>query len=141
MNGQPAILTRRLKVDTPLIIDCPACDKSVAAMESMVGQTVECPFCAHHFKVQRAKTTVLIPQVAIRTTTKDPAKDPALIQAEMANYERQLRENTTQITELRGHVSRLNMDLHRHELRMKTLSDRQTELNTQIAAAKASLEA
>ncbi len=84
---------------------------------------------------------MLIPQVAIRTTTKDPAKDPALIQAEMANYERQLRENTTQITELRGHVSRLNMDLHRHELRMKTLSDRQTELNTQIAAAKASLEA
>lgn len=137
MPAQPAILTRRLKVNDSLIINCPSCDKSVAAVESMVGQTVECPFCAHHFKVQQPKTTVLIPQVEPRA----PAKDPAVVQAELANLERQLRENVTQITELRGHVSRLNMELHRHELRMKNLTDRQVELNTTIAAAKAALGA
>lgn len=91
----------------------------------MVGQFVECPFCQHQFVIEA-------PAAAL-------TRDPAIVKAELTSLEGQLKENVTQITELRGHVSRLNMELHRHQLRMQNLSERQTELQTGITAAKVEL--
>jgi chromosome segregation ATPase len=98
----------------------------------MLGELVECPFCQHQFIIERP---------AAAETPTAGKRDGAIVQAELSSLEGQLRENVTQITELRGNVSRLNMELHRHQLRMKDLADRQAELNAGIAAAKAELGA
>jgi uncharacterized paraquat-inducible protein A len=114
--------------EEPLVIQCVACHKSVAAPKTMIGQLVECPFCQHQFVIED-------PAAAPIT----PARDPAVVKAELTSLEGQLKENLTQITELRGHVSRLNMELHRHQLRMQNLYELQTELQTGISAAKVEL--
>ena len=96
----------------------------------MSGQLAECPFCRHQFVVEPPKET------------PDPSgRNAEIAQQELANLEGQLKENATQITELRGNVSRLNMELHRHGLRMKILSERHAELQAGIAAAKTELGA
>ena len=112
------------------IIPCPACQQAIAAPSTMRGQLAECPICKHHFVVEE-------PRDALATT----GRNVETVQQELASLEGQLKENATQITELRGNVSRLNMELHRHGLRMKTLSDRHTELQAGIAAAKAEMGA
>ncbi len=94
----------------------------------MIGQLVECPFCQHQFVIE-----------APAAASSTPGRDPAVVKAELTSLEGQLKENVTQITELRGNVSRLNMELHRHQLRMQNLSERQTELQTGITEAKAEL--
>jgi len=114
--------------DDAVIIQCPACHESVTAPNSMIGQLVECPFCKHQFVIS-----------APPPVNKASGRDSAIVQAELASLEGQLRENMSQITELRGHVSRLNMELHRHQIRMKTLTDRNAELQTGVAAARAEL--
>lgn len=128
MSVETAPLPNAGDADAPFVIHCPACEKSVSAPISMIGQLVECPFCLHQFVIERPAAP-----------PKPPGRDPQIVAAELASLEGQLRENLTQITELRGHVSRLNMELSRHQLRMQNLSERQTELNTGIAAAKTEL--
>ena len=92
----------------------------------MVGQTAECPFCQHHFPINAPLNSTVETEAA---------------QKELTSLEGQLKENNSQITELRGHVSRLNMELHRHQLRMKTLSDRHAELEAGIADARSRIGA
>ncbi len=116
--------------DESWVIPCPACQQAIAAPATMRGQLAECPFCKHHFVIETPKSA-----------PATPGRNAEVIQQELTSLEGQLKENTTQITELRGNVSRLNMELHRHGLRMKTLSDRHAELQAGIAAAKAELGA
>ncbi len=111
-----------------LVIQCVACHKSVAAPKTMIGQLVECPFCQHQFVIEEPSSV-----------SSTHGRDPSVVKAELTSLEGQLKENVTQITELRGNVSRLNMELHRHQLRMQSLVERQTELQTGIAEAKAEL--
>lgn len=117
-----------MAADASWVIACGACHQQVAAPASMRGQLVECPFCQHQFVVEHP------PEAPAA-----PGRNSEIIQAELTSLEGQLKENVTQITELRGNVSRLNMELHRHSLRMKTLSERQAELQVGITSAKAEL--
>jgi hypothetical protein len=45
---------------------------------------------------------------------------------------RQLKENQSQRTEVTGHINQLNIQLHRWQLRMNTLNERQRALEAQI---------
>ena len=53
----------------------------------------------------------------------------------------QLKENMSQDVEMRGHVNRATIELHRLQLRLKKLHDRQADIEAEIVAAKASLSA
>lgn len=110
--------------DSPLIFPCPSCDQDISAPASMAGQVVACPLCHQQFTVPPPAA----PQAA--------AHDEARIREEIRSLEGQLHENVTQTTELRGNMSRLNMELHRHQLRLDKLLERQTSLNTEIQAAR-----
>ncbi len=46
----------------------------------------------------------------------------------------QLKENRSQDTEMRGHVNRATMDLHRLQLKLKKLQDRQADIDAEINA-------
>ena len=109
-----------------LEIQCRSCHKPMLAPVTLIGQLVECPFCQNQF-------------VVVAETPPSPSRSPEIARSELSGMEGQLRENASQITELKGHVSRLNMELHRHQIRMKALTDRQAELQSSIATVRGEL--
>ena len=52
----------------------------------------------------------------------------------------QLKENRSQDTEMRGHVNRATIELHRLQLRLKTLQDRHGDITAEIAALQTRLD-
>lgn len=54
--------------------------------------------------------------------------------ARLAELERHLKENESQRTEVTGYINQLGIQLHRWQLRLQTLNERNSELTTEIAA-------
>ena len=54
----------------------------------------------------------------------------------MGDLTHQLKENRSQDTEMRGHLSRATMELHRLQLRLKKLQDRQADIEAEIVALR-----
>ena len=52
----------------------------------------------------------------------------------------QLKENRSQDTEMRGHVNRATIELHRLQLRLKTLQDRHGDITAEITALQTRLD-
>ena len=52
---------------------------------------------------------------------------------------RQLKENESQRTEVTGYINQLSIQLHRWQLRMKTLKERQEKLEAEIIASGATV--
>lgn len=52
----------------------------------------------------------------------------------------QLRENRSQDTELRGHVNRATMELHRLQLKLSALQHRQADIEAELGAARTYLQ-
>ena len=59
----------------------------------------------------------------------------------LEDLKHQLKENMSQDVEMRGHVNRATIELHRLQLRLKKLHDRQADIEAEIIAAKAVLPA
>ncbi len=53
-----------------------------------------------------------------------------------ADLRRQLKENESQRTEITGYINQLNIQLHRWQLRLQTLNERNAELKAQMNAAR-----
>ncbi len=49
-----------------------------------------------------------------------------------SDLQRQLKENESQRTEITGYINQLNIQLHRWQLRLQTLTDRRTELSAEL---------
>ena len=65
--------------------------------------------------------------------TLDAAAENAVKISELLN---QLKENESQRTEITGYINQLSIQLHRWQLRLQTLKERQEKLQTEIAALK-----
>ncbi|MGH7939295.1 MAG: hypothetical protein ACREFG_12390 [Chthoniobacterales bacterium] len=50
------------------------------------------------------------------------------------DLKRRLRENESQRTEITGYINQLNIQLHRWQLRIQTLDERNAELKADLAA-------
>jgi len=53
---------------------------------------------------------------------------------QLADAKRRLKENESQRTEVTGHINQLNIQLHRWQLRLNMLNDRQKELEKELSA-------
>ena len=51
----------------------------------------------------------------------------------ISDLQHQLTENESQRTEITGYINQLSIQLHRWQLRLKTLKERQQKLQTQVA--------
>lgn len=51
-----------------------------------------------------------------------------------ADLRRHLKENESQRTEITGYINQLNIQLHRWQLRLQTLNERNAELKAEIGA-------
>ena len=58
---------------------------------------------------------------------------PQVIEEKLAELRRHLKENESQRTEVNGYINQLSIQLHRWQIRIQTLDERNKELTAEIA--------
>lgn len=56
--------------------------------------------------------------------------------AKISELQHQLKENESQRTEITGYINQLSIQLHRWQLRLKSLNERQQKLEAELAATR-----
>lgn len=117
LDGPPTATAQR-----DLFFKCERCDASLVVDRAAAGMTLTCQECGEATAVPRGD--------AVASSAKISAAPLAEKEAEL---QRHLKENESQRTEITGHVNQLNIQLHRWQLRLQTLNDRNAELKADIA--------
>lgn len=117
MQSSSGATAESVQPQPDIIFQCSHCTTSFVVEATAAGVTLACQNCGK-------QTTVPQPRAQIAT-------DRA---TEIANLQRQLKENDSQRTEITGYINQLSIQLHRWQLRLQTLKERQTKLKTELAA-------
>ena len=104
-----------------IVFACAHCATSFVVDAAAAGMTLTCEKC-------RKPTTVPLPAPA-------PSAESA---AKISDLQNQLKENESQRTEITGYINQLSIQLHRWQLRLKSLNERQQKLEADLAAARVS---
>jgi transcription elongation factor Elf1 len=102
-----------------IYFDCQHCSSPLVVDVAAAGMTLECQRCGKPTHVPA------ILAAAAATASTDEIR---------AELQRHLKENASQRTEVIGYINQLSIQLHRWQHRLKTMSERETELEIQIAA-------
>jgi peptidoglycan hydrolase CwlO-like protein len=65
-----------------------------------------------------------------------PAETSPANSIKISELQHQLKENESQRTEITSYINQLSIQLHRWQLRLKSLNERQTKLEAELAAAQ-----
>jgi transcription elongation factor Elf1 len=104
-----------------IVFACANCATSFVVDAAAAGMTLDCQNCGR-------PTTV--PNAALETAADNAVK--------ISELQHQLKENESQRTEITGYINQLSIQLHRWQLRLKTLNERQEKLQTELASLSAS---
>jgi peptidoglycan hydrolase CwlO-like protein len=104
-----------------IVFSCTHCSTSFVVDAAAAGMTLTCENC-------RKPTTV--PTAPPQPTPEETAK--------ISDLQNQLKENESQRTEITGYINQLSIQLHRWQLRLKSLNERQQKLEAELAAVKPS---
>ena len=99
-----------------IVFACSHCSTSFVVDAAAAGMTLDCQKCGK-------PTTV--PKV-----TLEAAADNAV---RISDLQHQLKENESQRTEITGYINQLSIQLHRWQLRLQSLNERQTKLQAELA--------
>jgi len=102
-----------------IVFACSHCATSFVVDAAAAGVTLQCQKCGK-------PTTVPKPTV-------EPAADNAV---RISDLQHQLKENESQRTEITSYINQHSIQLHRWQLRLKSLNERQQKLEAELAAAK-----
>jgi DNA-directed RNA polymerase subunit M/transcription elongation factor TFIIS len=116
-NAAPAVSPH----PSDITFACVHCSSALVVDVAAAGMTLAC---------QRCGKPTPVPAIPMRETSATK------VQAEVDDIKRQLKENESQRTEITGSINQLSIQLHRWQLRLQTLNERQKELETQLRAAK-----
>jgi len=100
-----------------IVFACTHCSASFVVDAAAAGLTVDCQKCGK-------PTTV--PNPALEAAAENSAR--------ISGLQRQLKENESQRTEITGYINQLSIQLHRWQLRLQTLKEREQKLQAEIAA-------
>ncbi len=100
--------------DRDLYFECEACKASLVVDTAAAGMILTCQHCGQPTKVP-----------ASSIASPFAGKEIELLG--------QLKENESQRTEITGYVNQLHIQLHRWQLRLQTLNDRNAELKAELA--------
>jgi hypothetical protein len=109
-NGKRDLFFKCGHCGIPLVVDCAA-----------AGMTLKCQRCG--------QPTTVPPKSAAEVATPVPAASGE----RLAELQRHLKENESQRTEINGYINQLGIQLHRWQLRLQTLNERNKELSGDIA--------
>lgn len=124
------------------------CPANSGSMESAGGSTstipaqsgdivFACTHCATSFVVDAAAAGMTLTCEKCRKPTVVPMAAPAPSAenaAKISDLQNQLKENESQRTEITGYINQLSIQLHRWQLRLKSLNERQQKLEADLAA-------
>ncbi len=102
-----------------IVFACTHCATSYVVNAAAAGVTLQCQNChqpttvPHASQIQAAATNALI----------------------ISDLQHQLKENDSQRTEITSYINQLNIQLHRWQLRLKSLNERQQKLQAELATA------
>jgi TolA-binding protein len=104
-----------------IVFACAHCSTSFVVDAAAAGMTLDCQKCGKP------------------TTVPNPAMEAAAENAvRISDLQHQLKENESQRTEITGYINQLSIQLHRWQLRLQTLNERQEKLQTELASLSAS---
>lgn len=100
-----------------IVFACTHCSTSFVVDSAAAGMTLDCQKCGKP------------------TTVPDAAMEEAAENAvRISDLQHQLKENESQRTEITGYINQLSIQLHRWQLRLQTLNERQKKLEADLAA-------
>jgi transcription elongation factor Elf1 len=99
-----------------IVFACSHCSTSFVVDAAAAGMTLDCQKCGK-------PTTVPI-------VTLEAAADHAV---KISDLQHQLKENESQRTEITSYINQLSIQLHRWQLRLQSLNERQTKLQAELA--------
>lgn len=99
-----------------IVFSCTHCAASFVVDAAAAGMTLDCQKCGK-------PTTV--PKVAPEAAAENAVR--------ISDLQRQLKENASQRTEITGYINQLGIQLHRWQLRLQTLNERQQKLEAELA--------
>ena len=108
-------------VQTPssdIVFACSHCSTSFVVDAAAAGMTLDCQKCG--------KPTI-VPKVSVELAAENAAR--------ISDLQHQLKENESQRTEITSYINQLSIQLHRWQLRLQSLNERQQTLEAELAAA------
>ena len=102
-----------------IVFACSSCATSYVVDAVAAGMTVNCQKCGKPTTVPKA-TIVAAAENAV------PISD----------LQHQLKENESQRTEITSYINQLSIQLHRWQLRLQSLNERQQKLEAELEAAR-----
>lgn len=115
MNASATTATPDPEVERDIVFACIHCATSFVVDAAAAGVTLACQKCGK-------QTTVPHPSVEEATGTA----------LRISELQHQLKENDSQHTEVTGYINQLGIQLHRWQLRLQTLSERRTKLQSEL---------
>jgi hypothetical protein len=108
------------------VFSCERCGAPLVVDGAAAGLTLNCQRCG-------GPTTV--PHPSAPNGPEEVAREertPATIEERLSELRRHLKENESQRTEVNGYINQLSIQLHRWQLRIQTLDERNKELMAEV---------
>jgi transcription elongation factor Elf1 len=102
-----------------IVFACSHCGTSFVVDAAAAGITLDCQKCG--------KPT-MVPKVTIEAAAENAVK--------ISDLQHQLKENESQRTEITGYINQLSIQLHRWQLRLQSLNERQQKLEAELATVR-----
>jgi len=132
-----------------IVFDCPHCGGELAIDMDGAGMEVNCAHCGSALSVPeyhgpslqflQAATSKLAKaiQAARNASPKEfhfGGRAPDDLNRRQNELQRSLRESQTQLTEIKGHIHHATIQLHRYQLKLEVIQERQSELKAELDA-------
>lgn len=98
-----------------IVFACVHCATSFVVDGAAAGVTLPCQNCGQ---------TITVPHPSVELATENALR--------ISELQHQLRENDSQRTEITGYINQLSIQLHRWQLRLQTLNERQEKLRLEL---------
>jgi hypothetical protein len=105
-------------IDNDIVFQCHHCSVALVVDAAAAGLAVNCQSC----------------HKPIRVPDRGSIEAAAENAAKISDLQHQLKENESQRTEVTGYINQLSIQLHRWQLRLQTLNERQAKLTAELSA-------
>jgi DNA-directed RNA polymerase subunit RPC12/RpoP len=115
----------------------PAGGSALSVQESSSDIVFACTHCSASFIVDSAAAgmTLTCQKCGKPTVVPNPTLEAAATNSiKISNLQHQLKENESQRTEITSYINQISIQLHRWQLRLQTLKERQQKLQMELDA-------